>query len=90
MNDKTTVTQRQMLQQALDRYAELLAEVRELTRSAAKRTEQIDRLIEFERRLLVHTERMAKALEQSNAVQIRKLRQEGPFNSRRNDDGPRR
>jgi hypothetical protein len=78
MTDKP---QRATLQKLLNSYVELLAEVRELTRLRAKQDEQLTRLIEFDRRLLSHFERMGKSLEILGAMQRRR----GPFSSRSTD-----
>lgn len=78
MTDKP---QRATLQQLLNSYVELLAEVRELTRLRAKQDEQLTRLIEFDRRLLSHFERMVKAAETQAAIYARR----GPFSSRSTD-----
>jgi hypothetical protein len=80
MTDKP-ISQRAMLGQIIQRQVEVLNEVRELTRQGAKRTEQIDRLVLFERRLLAHVERMVKAAETQAAIYARR----GPFSSRSTD-----
>ncbi len=81
MTDKVAITQRQMLDRILAREEEMARCIAELTRMQSKQFEQLDRLIEFERRLLAHVERMGRALEQARMMQLRR----GPFNSRRED-----
>jgi len=85
MTAKLEITQREMLQQILNREVEVLTEIRKLTRRCAKQDEQITRLIEFNRRLLSHVERIAKAAEALDMVRMKQLRHQGPFNDRRGD-----